>query len=222
MSDGPTQRKLIKQVGATNLGFNYDSLTDAYATNGWSVVWNTAPYVINRTYVDLAGYTLQDLTTFIQGVDFQVETLIRSLSTGIPEVTWLDILSTRRLSDAELSNWAIPGVTGDVPGFLDSTVDLQEVIYGERTTLAQNSNIPSLVGAKYVVLDRETFGSGNASAADRLHWSRVYWFNGSGPNEVIMIPAANLVSQAVTVKEKDLIYIERLRRAYTQDPGRNV
>ena len=218
----PTPRKLLKQLGATNVGINFDSTTDVYLTNGWEAVWNPQPYVMNRTYIDLAGYTQQELTTFIQGVDFQVETLIRSLTTGIPEITFLDILSTRRLSTAELSDWAIPGVTGDVPGFLESTVDLQEVIYGERTTLAQNSNIPSLVGAKYVILDRETFGSGNASAADRLHWSRVYWFNGSGPNEVVMIPAANLVSQAVTVKEKDLVYIERLRRAYTQDPGRNV
>ena len=217
MTEKVTQRKLVKQVGSTNIGINYDSALDSYSTNGWEVVWNTMPYAINRTYVDLAGYTQQELTTFIQGVDFQVETLIRSLTTGIVEVTWLDILSTRRLTTTELSDWAIPGLTGDVPGFLDNTADLQEIIYGERTTLAQNANIPSLVGAKYVVLDRETFGSGNASAADRLHWSRVYWFNGSGPMEVIMIPAANLVSQAVTVKEKDLVYIERLRRAYTQE-----
>ncbi len=210
------QRKLIKQVGATNVGLDYVSLTDSFVTNGWEVIWNASPYAINRSYVDLAGYTQQELTTFIQGVDFQIETLLRALSIGIIEVTFLDILSTRRLTRAELSDWAIPGVTGDVPGFLESTVDLQEVIYGERTTLAQNANIPSLVGAKYVILDRETFGSGNASAADRLHWSRVYWFNGSGANEVIMIPAANLVSQAVTVKEKDLVYIERLRRSYTQ------
>jgi len=212
----PTPRKLFKQVGATNLGFDFDSSLDYYAKNGWEIIWNTMPYAINRSYVDLAGYTQQDLTTFIQGVDFQIETLIRSLTTGIIEVTFLDILSTRRLTQAELSDWAIPGVTGDVPGFLDNTVDLQEIIYGERTTLAQNANIPSLVGAKYVILDRETFGSGNASAADRLHWSRVYWFNGSGANEVIMIPAANLVAQAITVKEKDLVYIERLRRSYTQ------
>jgi len=220
MAEDVTQRKLLKQIGATNIGFNFSSTVDAYATNGWVVEWNTMPYAINRSYIDMAGYTQQELTTFIQGVDFQLETLIRSLTTGIIEVTWLDILSTRRLSIAELSDWAIPGVTGDVPGFLDSTVDLQEVIYGERTTLAKNTVVPALAGSKYVILDRETFGSGNASAADRLHWSRVYWFNGSGDSEVIMIPAANLVSQAVTVKEKDLVYIERLRRAYTQDPGR--
>ena len=32
----------------------------------------------------------------------------------------------------------------------------------------------------------------------------------------------NLAIQAITAKEKDLVYIERLRRAYTQDAGRNV
>jgi len=217
MAEDITQRKLFKQIGSTNVGINFDSSSSAYATNGWEVEWNTMPYMYNRTYVDLSGYTQQELTTFIQGVDIQIETLIRSLGTGIIEVTYLDILSTRRLSVAELTDWAIPGVNGDVPGFLDNTVDLQEIIYGERTTLAQNTVVPALVGSKYVILEKETFGSGSASAADRLHWSRVYWFNGSGPEEVIMIPASNLVAQAVTVKEKDLVYIERLRRAYTQE-----
>jgi len=217
MAEDITQRKLFKQIGSTNVGFNFDSSIDVYAKNGWVVEWNAMPYVYNRTYVDLAGYTQQELTMFIQGVDIQIETLIRSLSNNIIEVTYLDILSTRQLTVAELTNWAIPGITGDVPGFIDNTVDLQEIIYGERTTLAQNTVVPALVGAKYVILEKETFGSGSASAADRLHWSRVYWFNGSGPEETIMIPAANLVAQAVTIKEKDLVYIERLRRAYTQE-----
>ena len=37
----------------------------------------------------------------------------------------------------------------------------------------------------------------------------------------LTIYSTNLVSQAITGKEKDMVYIERLRRAYTQDPGRN-
>jgi len=216
MAEDPTPRKLMKQIGASTAALNYGSDTDTFLTNGWEVIWNTFPYIVNRTYIDLAGYTHQDLTTFIEGVDFQSALLIKSLSTGIPEITQLDILSTRKLTDAEISNWGFAGVAEDPPGFLDNTVDLMEVVYGERTTYGINATITGTVGLRYIIFDRDTFGSGNAVASARLHWTRVYWANGSGDSEVLNIPAANLVCKGFTAEESDLIYIERLRRAYTQ------
>jgi len=215
MSD-PVARQMYKQRGGCQIVMNFDSKIDSFAKNGWSVIWNVFPYAVNRSFIDLSGYTRQELTMFTQGVDIQGSTMLRSGTLGILEVTCLDILSTRRITDAEISNWGIPGVTEDPPGFLDSTLDLMEVIYGERTTFAQNNNILNLSGAKYVILEKETFGSGNPSASDRLHWTRCYWMNGSGPTESLMLPATNLVVQAVTAEEKDLVYIERLRRSYTQ------
>lgn len=212
----PKAHQLYKQLGATNIGLNYASSTDAYAKNGWKVIWNSFPYAVNKTYIDLTGWAAQDLTTFTQGVDIQTALMPRSTSLGILEVTCLDILSTRRLTDAEISDWGIAGISADPPGFIDNTVDLMEVIYGERTTFAKNDSIDAVAGSVYVILDRETFGSGNPTAMRRLHWTRVYWLNGSGDNEIMHIPAANLVVQAMTVEEKDLVWMERLRRSYKQ------
>jgi len=221
----PKAHQLYKQLGASNIGLDYDSATDSYATNGWEVIWNVFPFAVNRTYIDFEGWSKQQLTTFTQGVDFQHSLMPRSLTLGILEVTCFDIITTRRLTDTEITNWALAGVSEDPPGFLENTTDLMQVIYGERTTFAQNNNIIGLAGALYVTIDKETFGSGNPTASDKLHWTRVYWLNGHNIPEptsvqVINIPAANLIVQALTVEEKDLVWMERLRRSYVlQDPA---
>lgn len=215
----PKAHQLYKQLGATQVVLDYESVTDAYTKNGWEVIWNTFPYAVNRTYIDLAGWSKQQLTTFTQGIDIQVALMPRAGTLGILEVTCLDIITTRRLTDAEISNWGINGLGEDPPSFLDNTSDLMQVIYGERTTFAQNTSIAGVAGALYVILDRETFGSGNPTAMDKMHWTRVYWMNGSNvPGAVdvqsIGLPAANLIVQAMTVEEKDLVWMERLRRSY--------
>jgi len=215
----PKAHQLYKQLGASQVGLNYESGIDSYTKNGWKVIWNIFPYAVNRTYIDLAGWSKQQLTTFTQGIDIQTALMPRAGTLGILEVTCLDIITTRALTDAEISNWGVAGIVDDMPGFLDNTTDLMQVIYGERTTFAQNTSIVGVAGALYVILDRETFGSGNPTAMDKMHWTRVYWMNGSnapGPADVqsIGLPAANLVVQAMTVGEKDLVWMERLRRSY--------
>jgi len=220
----PKAHQLYKQLGASTVVLDYESVTDAYTENGWEVIWNTFPYAVNRTYIDLAGWSKQQLTTFTQGIDIQVALMPRAGTLGILEVTCLDLITTRALTDDEISNWAIAGISEDPPGFLDNTTDLMQVIYGERTTFAQNTSIVGVAGALYVVLDRETFGSGNPTAMDKMHWTRVYWMNGSnvpGPVDVqsLYLPAANLIVQAMTVDEKDLVWMERLRRSYVLQGG---
>jgi len=221
----PKAHQLYKQLGATQLGLNYDTTTDSYGKNGWTVIWNIFPYAVNRTYIDLSGWSKQQLTTFTQGVDIQTSLMPRATTLGILEITCLDIITSRRLTDDEISDWALAGISGDPPGFLENTTDLMQVIYGERTTFAQNSNVVGLAGALYVTIDKETFGSGNPTAMDKMHWTRVYWLNGSNvPSpediQVIGLPASNLIVQALTVEEKDLVWMERLRRSYVlQDPA---
>jgi hypothetical protein len=221
MSEDVTAHQLYKQIGPANFGLNYSSFTDTlYAGEGWEVIWNTIPYMVNRQYIDLSGWSREQLTTFTQGVDFQHSRRPRSTSTGILEITVVDILTTRRLTDTEVSNWGVilvPGVSDDIPGFLDSTVDLMEVIYGERTTMVSNNTMaPGLAGTVYVTIGSESFGSGNPTAMNRLHWTRMIWANGSGDSESFTIGGTNLIIQAVTAKEKDLVWIERLRRSYIQ------
>lgn len=209
--------QVYKQIGSASTILNFDSLSDLTEGDGWEVVWNTFPYLINRSYIDLAGWSKQALTTFVRGVDFQHERRPRSSNIGILEVTTVDILSTRRLTDEELTNWGsdIPSLSKDIPGFADSTVDLMEVIYGERITYVSNSTMAvGLAGSVYVTLGASTFGSGNPVSTDKLHYTRVVWINGIGPAESITFGSTNLVTQATTMKEDELVWMERLRRSY--------
>lgn len=216
MPEDVKPHQLYKQMSNANLTLNYTSQSDLiYRGEGWEVLWNTFPYMVNRQYIDLAGWTRQDLTTFTQGVDFQNSRRPRSVTTGILEVTVVDLLTTRRLTDDELTNWGVPGFLDDLPGFLENTTDLMQVIYGERTTYVSNNTMAvGLAGSVYVTLGSESFGSGVPTASDKLHWTRVIWLNGSGDNENIGMGGVNLVVQAVSAKEKDLVWMERLRRSY--------
>ena len=226
MPEDVKPHQLTKQLGSAYPIINFTSLTGGgFDAEGWEILFNGFPYLVNRTYLDLAGWSQQELTTFVQGVDFQHERRPRSTSVGILEVTVVDLLTTRALTDDEVNNWGVnlgPGTSDNLPGFIDSTVDLMQVIYGERTTYVSNNTMaPGLAGTVYVTIGTDTFGSGVPCATDKLHWTRVIWLNGSGDSESINIGATNLVVTAVTAKEKDLVWMDRLRRSYVVQ-GRNV
>jgi hypothetical protein len=223
--ENTTPRRLMKQIGPCFVQFDVESIEPVIAnmtiTNnneGWEEVpqgnlGQAVAVVANRQYIDLAGYTMDELTTFIQSVDIQKSR--DPLGSNQQLVYVYDFLTTRRITTAELSNFT----TGEIPGYLESTLDLMEMIYGEHQTLAVNANIPGT----FITTMGGTLGSGNATASDRLHWTRVYVMLPPGLGVTQLgIYSTNLVSQAITGKEKDLVYIERLRRAYTQDPGRNA
>ena len=215
-------RRLMKQIGSCSLSFDVTSHSDPAIDNfsmsanneGWEEIPQqnlglAVAVVANRQYIDLSGYAMDDLTTFVQSVDIQKSR--DPLGTGQQLVWVYDFLTTRRITTAELSNFT----GGEIPGFVESTVDLMEMIYGEHQTLALNGQIPGT----FITTMVDTIGSGNASAADRLHWTRVYLFEtggGAGATNSYSFYPANLVCQGITGKEKDLVYIERLRRAYTQ------
>jgi hypothetical protein len=217
--DDVTPRQLLKQINGTyvvaSMGESLPSITTIPARQ-WDILPQTnAPTMFalaRRTYIDLAGYTQNELTTFVQSV--AVQHMRDPLKTGdatTPIVWSYDFVTTRRVSTEELSN-----LINDVPGYLPSTLDLQEMVYGQHRTYATNANIPFT----FITTDTDTLGSGNPSAADRLHWTRVFLFEvtgGIGTTTSLSVYPANLVCQAVTGKEKDLVYIERLRRSYTQE-----
>jgi len=211
-------RQLLKQLPGTNFQIEMgESLpgfkAGALPTNGWEGITQTTSgmVVANRTYIDLAGYTQDDLTTFIQSVAIQhMKDPLVAGNVATPLIWAYDFITTRRINTAELSN-----LGSDVPGYLPSTLDLMEMIYGQHRTYALNANIPGT----YITTDTDVLGSGNPSASDRLHWTRVFLFDASGAPGATSgygLYPANLVCQAVTGKEKDLVYIERLRRSYTQ------
>jgi len=207
-------RQLIKQVPHVVASMNFvgtDTITITQGSgSGWEVIDNGGKlYLVWRGYIDLAGYTKDDLTFFSQSIDIQHA----ALDIAGPTVTstcHIDLITTRKLRDAECHLWAA-GFIG--PALNGESLDIQEVIYGEWANyVPYASAFPSLrqIGG-------DSFGTGNPTASDRIHITRILSTEGVGEEEVVNYNATNFIIGGVTGHEKDLVYIERLRRAYTQE-----
>lgn len=207
--------KLYKQVGRGSalVAISSGALSTTMTGAGWEYVQimpngQTYQAFVNRQYIDLAGWSAQDLTMFTSGVDIQKDGLPISTVLDNPLMNVYDFITTRKITDAEIIS-----TIDCAPSFLTSTLDLMQCVYGMRQTLAENSNIPGT----YVNVDGGTFGSGNPTAMDRLHWTRLIITTMSSDEDdtgTWTVPATNLIVQAVTEEESDLVYIERLRRSY--------
>ena len=112
--------------------------------------------------------------------------------------------STRPITNAEITLFS------DQPGFLPNTVDLMHLAYGERAQYSINTNVPNTL----LKVDNTTFGSGTPSAQSKIHWTRVYHIISGGTQAQLDIYPTNAVLQMLTSKEKDLVWMERLRRSY--------
>ena len=218
MSKKAKAHQLYKQIGGLHAVWAIagGNLTAEIQSSGWTYHPQTAngqtyQAFANRSYIDLAGWTAQDLTTFTTGIDIQKDKIpLVVLPSGVScQLIWVyDFLTTEQITDAELSV-----ISATTPGFLPSTVDLMQVIYGEQQSLALNSNIPGT----YITVAADTFGSGNPTASDKLHWTRVIITTLGGADDktgAVGIQPTNLIVQAATMEEKDLVYMERLRRSY--------
>jgi len=207
-----TARQLIKQIPPVLAQLNFEG-TDTItilpsSSTGWEVVQPFAGatlYLVWRGYIDLAGYTQEELTLFTQSVDIQKGAF--DIGTNIDFTIMSDLVTTRKIRDDEI---------GLLVGFLPPTslpgLDLQEVVYGEWTNRVPYSATNTVLRG----VDGSTVGSGNPTASARLHITRIASTFGSAPDAVLYLAGCNYVIGAVTTEEKDLVYIERLRRAYTQ------
>ena len=209
--DEAKAHQLMKQVGLATITYSadYPSTPSTITGEGWNIFQQTSTYAQAywQGYIDLAGWSAQDLTMFTQAVDIQKSQMTRNngAAGSIPMVKEIDILTTRKLTSDEILELST------LPGFEGNTVDLMEVIYGLRRTLVFNANI----AGEFVVADVETFGSGNATAMDKLHWTRMILVTlGAAPSADLFVYPTNLVVAALTMQEKDLVWLERLRRSY--------
>ena len=210
----PVAHQLYKQMSQGTITYG-DAITpgdpsnDTASGTGWEILTDpTAQFshAVNRQYIDLEGWAKQELTTFTQGVDIQNE-FLPSYTGVIPNVWLVDYISTKRLSDTELTRM---GTNGSIPGFLGNTGDLMQIIYGQNMQLAINAQ----VAVTFVQINSGAFGSGNPTATDKLHWTRHVIVPGPAPASNLIIWPTNLIVQALTVEEKDLVWMERLRRSY--------
>jgi len=214
----PKAHQLYKQVGGCSAQYTSDTPFST-ASGQWVIIREDANMLIlaYRTYIDLAGWSEQELTTFTQGIDIQKQQIpLRSLTAaGMITCDEFDFITTRRLTDIELDFDVTLGGNESLPGFVSNTTDLMEVIYGERMQYAVNQTVQF----SYVQISGETFGSGNPTAMNKMHWTRLFCIRAPVNLDGFTIYPANLIVQAMTVEEKDLVWMERLRRSYVLQGG---
>jgi hypothetical protein len=207
-------RQLVKQLdgGAGLVIFSQGIINSTSMTGeGWEritqVTPSNYPCFVNRTYIDLAGLSRQDLTLFYQSFDIQKDKM-PVIANNVVRVFEYDIISTRRLTDEELSE-----VYTKPPGFLPNSLDLMQCTFGLRSSYGLNTTIASTV----VKLSEDTFGTGEPNAMDKLHWTRIYLLEPDQPlpdQMYVQIFPTNLVVQGISSEEDDLVWMERLRRSY--------
>jgi len=210
----PKAHQLYKQIEECALEVISTSLGTGTVTNQWQLlqVDGNAAIIAYRTYIDLGGWSMQELTTFTQGVDIQKQQIPLKVPSAGAESLWeFDFITSRRITTNELVDYAT------LPGFAGSTCSLQQVIYGERMLYGENQTVPG----NYIQISGDTFGSGNPTAMDKLHWTRLILVAAPLDGVQLVVFPTNLVVQAMTVEETDLVWMERLRRSFVLQ-GRNI
>ena len=178
----------------------------------WEILDNAlAPTFAMRTYYDLSGYQVNDLTALIQGVQIQEG----FAPYGNLPFQIVDIISTDYIdNDTLVAAYTYDSLPGDLPGFNDSTYDMMQIIYGSIRTYDTNANLANPL-ANVGLAGAATWGTGTATAGEKLYITRVVYTSDVGaPSTVANIPPSNYVTGAFIAKEPDLEYIMRLKRSY--------
>jgi len=100
-----------------------------------SVTW------VNRQYFDLSALTLQDLTFFMAGIDIQEGWLPTGDMDGFSIV---DLVTTEKVPDDDIVNSleSAGGVPAAPVGFLRSTFNMDQILYGRTRTYLGMSSPP--------------------------------------------------------------------------------
>ena len=185
---------------------------------GWEIVNNgtTRAMLVWRGSFDLGGYALDDLTTFVLGVDFQeANTHLASNLEATGAIHNWRMLTTREVGDDDLdsAHFTTALTMFNPPGMIASNMDLGDVFSGKYRQLTPDTTANNLL----VQTNAQSWGVGDATAANRIHITFAYLLSGNlqapAASYLVVPPQAIAVPIFVT-EEPDLVYIERLRRSY--------
>lgn len=187
------------------------STTSSISGTNWERLNNIT--FANRTYFDLSGYTMDDLSVFFQRIEVQEEFGIYGLLQG-----WvIDIVSTEYISDLDIINAHISSATSlnDLPGFPRSTFNQEQIIYARNRTY-----VTSTTWGGIGEFSQTMWGTGAASTVDKLHVTRIIYTDvNTPPNTSIILPPCTYVVGIIVAKEKELTYLMRQKRSYELATG---
>ena len=221
MSKIKGSRLLRKLIPGMFVGTDSDGNPTVIAGNpvnspaSWQIVnVGAIQWVVWRGYFDLAGISSEQLTTAVLGASLQESA---SFSMGNPDVggsiRCYDILSKQKILDSAFDDdkFSDPVLgTWCAPGFLESDDDLEDILFGSYRRFAPDTNIT----AGTIKIDQTSWGSGSATAGDKIHITRAIPMTGMTSGGAMTVPSAAYVVPVSYVDEKDLVYLERLRRSY--------
>ena len=193
---------------------------------GWEIVVNDLGinYAVWRGYFDIAGFSSEQLSTFVGGAGWQeADEWVMGPSASFSRArikTW-DILSKAKIDDEALDRHG-PGTSSGVwhaPGFAGSNYNLEEIFAGRYRHLDFSTTITAGFNQTY----EQVWGTGDATAGDKIYITRIVQLTGLALYglENLVVPPQNVIVPVSLVDEKDLVYMERLRRSYVLAESRN-
>lgn len=196
-----------------------DSLQWKSSLQGWTY--------FKESYIDVKGLTTtQDKTLFIASANIQQPFTMQAETTG-PAPYGSTIYEYFFVLDRPMSYEAFQesiggGASGNVSGvgFTQSSIDQMGVIMAYTRTY--QNRLLSFAGASSLELlevNANNSSLASSTASDKLYCYHVAWSYTSNFAGSVWIPDTRFVVNYVSDKEKDLAYIERLRRSYVQAQG---
>jgi len=207
-------------TGPRTLTVDIPEYINTYTTNfpmykGWynGTTNNCIGY---ETYLDLSGYELDDLTLVPTGGALQDPgrysyTLSAPGSPVENDFEILDIISQERLN--------LPDIDADltllnVPGMMTSINNFSQITIGQYRALVVPTTQATVLDLMQVV-NAGTFGSSDPVVVQKLWVYRIVRVNGTKTaGDTLAIPASRFILRGTVIKEKDLVYMQRLKRSY--------
>jgi hypothetical protein len=215
----PITRVMREQIGGGFITIG-DGALSAGQMPGYVVTDTSTAVLVHslNNYFDLEGYSIRDLTTYIQTVLFQK---VGRYNFGGMQVG-VDIVEILCVSTVPLSlddDFTIQAFNDSVPGSLTSLTSSQDVVTAQLFVYSQDD------GAGFGrIIESNAWGLADSTAADRLYFSRYFLFPKT------KVPSGNasygftwselvVALPVVIAKEADLEYIMRLSRSVQTQLG---
>ena len=200
-------KTLAKEIGSlsvTQTGGQW-SITANETADGWEQYIANASGFVNRTYFDLAGMSMDDLTLFFSGATTQNALPPATIPAAQGNRVFVyDIMSSKQLSDGDLVNITTRGNT------MGTALTFDQTVYMRIRVL--NTDADNTVSGLMVPLFDEQLGSLQPTASDRIYCTRIVLFSGQDGNYFVY--PVRYVLQASAKEEPEYEYLMRLKRSY--------